>query len=121
MYPHLQLRNKSDPCLFAFFAEYQTCGDDKFQCTESHQCISVFQKCDGYPDCEDRSDESNATCAVTVFCGNVSLWQCGNGVCIDKNLLCNSQNDCGDMSDEQSCSKYSNIELVLPHGVRVKV
>ena len=33
-------------------------------------------------------------------CEKVGKFQCNNGKCITKDLICNSNNDCGDNSDE---------------------
>lgn len=34
---------------------------------------------------------------------------CGNGECVEKELFCNGKPDCKDESDENACSKNSQI------------
>lgn len=38
-------------------------------------------------------------------------YRCSNGRCISSIWKCDSDNDCGDMSDEQECRKYSAPSL----------
>ena len=33
------------------------CGQDQFQCLSSRECLQMNQTCDGYTDCDDKSDE----------------------------------------------------------------
>ena len=47
-------------------AEPSTCRPDFFQCaTGNFMCISVDWKCDGNPECDDKSDEMNC-CEYTI-------------------------------------------------------
>ncbi|XP_071101709.1 prolow-density lipoprotein receptor-related protein 1-like isoform X1 [Haliotis cracherodii] len=75
----------------------QRCAPNEFQCANKGKCIPAEERCDNYFDCPDHSDEKN--CEV-LPCGNVTQFQCQNNVCIDDELVCNGNNDCGDMSDE---------------------
>ncbi|XP_041860983.1 suppressor of tumorigenicity 14 protein homolog [Melanotaenia boesemani] len=106
----------------------------KFQC-RNNMCINTTLQCDGWSDCDDRSDEHNCKCKESqVKCKNglckPGIWRCDgmddcgdntdeencgkcsgtqfscrNGRCISENLKCNGQNDCGDGSDESRCLK----------------
>lgn len=40
-------------------------------------------------------------------------YRCSNGRCISSIWKCDSDNDCGDMSDEQECRKYSTKRWCL--------
>lgn len=76
------------------------------KCESVEQCYMPSQRCDGYRDCYDGSDESE--CPVEC------LWlenkhQCRNGRCIDAKLWCDGTDDCGDFSDEQACLKVCKI------------
>lgn len=42
--------------------------------------------------------------AISFAC--FSARSCRNGACVDANSLCDFSDDCGDNSDEQSCSNY---------------
>ena len=53
------------------------------------------------------------TCASNQF-------RCSSGVCVDQTMVCDFSNDCGDSSDEQSCSTYvgCNFEKDMCHWIQ---
>ncbi|KAK7881754.1 hypothetical protein WMY93_030163 [Mugilogobius chulae] len=85
-----------------------TCAADQYQCAYSFQCISQSWRCDGEPDCDDRSDEEN--CATLVpgtlppqgRCP-VGYFQCSNNVCLPSLLRCDDVPDCPHGEDEYNC------------------
>uniref|UniRef100_A0A8C1XSL0 Zmp:0000001114 n=2 Tax=Cyprinus carpio TaxID=7962 RepID=A0A8C1XSL0_CYPCA len=67
----------------------------QFACTSGY-CIRNEQRCDGWNDCEDMSDEKNCNCENEQF-------SCSNGLCRPQVFVCDRVNDCGDNSDEEHC------------------
>ncbi|XP_073673339.1 suppressor of tumorigenicity 14 protein homolog isoform X1 [Garra rufa] len=67
----------------------------QFACTSGF-CIKKEQRCDGWNDCEDMSDEKNCRCDDEQF-------TCNNGLCRPQFFVCDRVNDCGDNSDEEHC------------------
>lgn len=46
---------------------------------------------------------SLVTCLVDLLTCSPSMFTCNNGKCIDKSMICDNLNDCGDHSDELNC------------------
>eukprot|EP00794_Sanderia_malayensis_P007889 gene7889-8742_t len=99
------------------------CGRHKFKCRNS-KCILQRFMCDGYNDCNDNSDEAPELCDMLVvkigfavlllaaFVFGQTDWKCSSGnfrcanqKCIPNAWRCDSENDCGDNSDETGCEK----------------
>ncbi|XP_042302506.1 low-density lipoprotein receptor-related protein 5 isoform X1 [Sceloporus undulatus] len=88
--------------------EPPTCSPDQFTCaTGEIDCIPMAWRCDGFSECDDKSDEANCpVCSADQF-------QCQKGQCIDRRLRCNGEIDCQDKSDEADCET-----ICLPNQFR---
>ncbi|ESO04764.1 hypothetical protein HELRODRAFT_78788, partial [Helobdella robusta] len=73
-----------------------------FQCVTDRTCVNKTRKCDGIPDCSDRSDESGCSHNFSHKDGcNPGQFRCvSSGHCISESNKCDSQMDCEDGSDE---------------------
>ncbi|XP_013360632.1 PREDICTED: low-density lipoprotein receptor [Chinchilla lanigera] len=81
------------------------CSSLEFYC-RSGECIHSSWRCDGGPDCRDKSDEEGcavATCRPDEF-------QCADGSCIHGSRQCDREHDCKDMSDEVGCVNVTLCE-----------
>ena len=80
-------------------AEPPTCGADQFTCLSgSLGCIPSLWRCDGYPECEDNSDELDCP-----DCTAPDQFRCNNGQCIKHEERCDGIPQCKDASDEAQC------------------
>ena len=89
---HLVLKNNKE-C-----TEKTTCPPDQFTCVSGNvMCIPRMWRCDGTPECADKSDELNCpVCSTTEF-------QCKDGKCISEDLVCDGTPQCVLKDDEDSC------------------
>ncbi|XP_065835527.1 low-density lipoprotein receptor-related protein 2-like [Oscarella lobularis] len=78
------------------------CPDyDQFRCANG-RCIAQVERCNGYDDCWDYSDERNCPTTASTGCADYQF-QCDNGKCIPRDWRCDGSDDCGDDSDEENC------------------
>lgn len=100
---NLALTNDEKTC-----SDPPTCSPEQFTCiTGDIKCIPAAWRCDGFPECNDQSDENNCPAPTVLF-------PCNNGDTIKKILVCNGQRDCEDGSDEEKCCPHG--QTYCPEG-----
>jgi len=84
--------------ILAVLISAQACQTGEFACGTG-ECIPNFYRCDGFPDCADKSDEENCTCTRED-----NGFKCDDGNCVFYKFECDDEDDCDDGSDEKNCS-----------------
>nr|XP_026691396.1 low-density lipoprotein receptor-related protein-like isoform X1 [Ciona intestinalis] len=75
---------------------------DRFRCNAGGRIsIPISRVCDGVADCDDRTDESNATCSERFYCPVLG----GSKISIDSKHVCDFKINCDDATDEMNCSR----------------
>ena len=44
--------------------------ENEFSCESGGNCVKIYKKCDGYPDCKDGSDETDCGKVVLIIIRN---------------------------------------------------
>ncbi|XP_075221411.1 modular serine protease-like [Lycorma delicatula] len=98
--------------------EKQSAKYQKFICRNG-QVIKQDYICNGKKDCDDASDELQATCLIHNVTCSKNEFRCAYGACIDVDKKCDGITDCADNSDELRVCTSSfifdedNTELII--------
>ncbi|XP_070602094.1 complement component C8 beta chain [Erythrolamprus reginae] len=91
-------------CLLSSWSSWTTC--DACQ-KKRYRFAHVEQPSQFGGDPCDYTDNESEDCVINRPCGTVRCegFLCATGRCINRRLLCNGDDDCGDQSDEANCKK----------------
>ncbi|XP_055844274.1 basement membrane-specific heparan sulfate proteoglycan core protein isoform X29 [Episyrphus balteatus] len=85
----------------------------EFECDQA-QCVPIEKRCDGYPDCDDETDESNCP-PLAAYC-SVNEFECDKTYCIPKDQRCNGAPQCDDSTDEFNCTYCQDGAFLCLNG-----
>lgn len=92
-----------------------SCKPDQFLCRNHIFCYRLEDRCDGYNQCIDKSDELNCD---KWFCNSDNgTFLCSNGRCVYEQWVCDGTNDCDDGSDEMNCPTSFTSRRVITTAV----
>jgi hypothetical protein len=92
-----------------------SCKPDQFLCRNRIFCYRLEDRCDGYNQCIDKSDELGCD---KWFCNaDNGTFLCSNGRCVYEQWVCDGTNDCDDGSDEMNCPTSFTSRRVITTAV----
>ncbi|XP_053952208.1 basement membrane-specific heparan sulfate proteoglycan core protein isoform X5 [Anastrepha ludens] len=93
------------------------CDIYEFECDYS-LCIPIEKRCDGYPDCNDETDEFNCPPFTEAIRHSPEDCSADQFFCDDEchhgSIRCNGYSDCTDGSDEINCMSYPPTRRPVP-------
>ncbi|KAL8570123.1 hypothetical protein ACOMHN_033802 [Nucella lapillus] len=92
------------------------CPEHSFNCGHFDngrgiKCYFKHDRCSGASVCPNDADELN--CNEQLCSQSRNLFLCANKRCILRNYMCDETDDCGDYSDEESCSLGNSRKVIV--------
>ncbi|XP_038610031.1 sortilin-related receptor isoform X2 [Tachyglossus aculeatus] len=88
------------------------CSRFEFECQQPRKCIPNWKRCDGQPDCQDGTDETNCRTPSSQTCVS-GKFKCEDGeICLVLSERCDGFLDCSDGSDERGCTEETVVYKV---------
>ncbi|XP_075216860.1 low-density lipoprotein receptor-like isoform X2 [Lycorma delicatula] len=90
-----------------------SCRADQFQC-RNKDCIAGHLHCNGHLDCLDSSDEQDCS-KPNPMCNPDTEFDCGGGICIPLEKVCDLKPDCP-LSEDEPGDKCGKNECLVNNG-----